>query len=102
MRYLELKPNDEKNKQRYGFLESPKLRKYFLDYLFYFLLLPYAPNKQPVVNPVSTGTPTLSNVQQIAATNPTPDIPACMSESIYKRYCVQIEILFNDSFQFLK
>lgn len=90
LRHLELKPNEEINKQKYGFQQQLKLKKSFLDYLYYFLLLPYAPNKQPTTaaasNPPATALTNLSiSPPPAPAANPTPEIPACLSESIYKR-----------------
>ncbi len=73
LKHLDLKPNDNINKEKYGLINSASLRKYFLDYLFYFLLLPYSVNK-----PAATDS-TATNVV-------TPEIPACMSEILYKRY----------------
>ena len=88
LKHLDLKPNDNINKEKYGLVNSPKLRKYFLDYLFYFLLLPYAPSK-PAVAAVQT--PSTDNTATAAAAAVTsqpavPEIPACMSETIFKRY----------------
>ncbi|RNA28281.1 proteasome-associated ECM29 -like protein [Brachionus plicatilis] len=70
IRFLDLKPNDSKCKEKFGFIESDKLRKQFLDYLLNYLLLPYNQNK-------STSS---SNVPAQS------EIPACMSDSIYKRF----------------
>jgi len=79
LRHLELQPNDPVNKIKFGFTDSPNLRKKFLDYLFYFLLLPYGSNKQP---------PALTTV----SAEPVSDIPACMSEAIYKRFKTDVNL----------
>ena len=91
LRFLELKPNDEANKLKYGFTNSFKLRKHFLDYMFYFLLLPYAANKP--VAAASSSQPT------VAAQ---PETPACMSESIYKRFKLDINMENGDELERLK
>ncbi len=91
LRYLELKPNDPVNKEKFGFSDSPKLRKQFLDYLFYFLLLPYATNKQPLANTASnTAAP---------ATSPVQEIPACLSEAIYKRFKTDVNLEDGDELE---
>lgn len=84
LKHLDLKPNDNINKEKYGLEKSPKLRKYFLDYLFYFLLLPYSPSK-PVV-PVAVASTDNSASASLVAPPTAPEIPACMSEIIFKRY----------------
>ena len=54
-----------------------------MDYLFYFLLLPYATNK-PAAAPIPT--PGTQPVATTPPVNQAPEIPACMSDIIYKRY----------------
>ena len=102
IRYLELKQNDKSNKEKFGLLNSPKLRKYVLDYFFYCLLLPYSStntaNKIPVSSNVNSNTSLTAgsvvdanSAFSASASTTTPftqanEIPACLSENIYKRY----------------
>jgi hypothetical protein len=99
IRYLELKPSDSSNIKKYGLESSPKLRKQFITYLFHFLLLPY--NQNPVVKPsvsnensnagaASTAGVAASPVNTNTSINmpdaPISETPACLSESVYKRF----------------
>jgi proteasome component ECM29 len=115
---LELKQNDNSNKLKYGLNNSPKLRKYFLDYLFYFLLLPYASQNKPANTATSTPMTTLppltgnsaedTNIlaQAAAAASisqaQTNDVPACMSENIYKRFKNDFNLENGDEIEQLK
>ena len=100
LRYLDLKPNDNKCKEKYGFLNSPKLRKQFLDYLFYYLLLPYTQNKPTVTTPNQN--PSSTPITTPPATNTQPEIPACMSEAIFKRFKNDINLENGDEIEQLK
>ena len=106
LRYLELKPNDETNKQKYGFQQELKLKKSFLDYLFYFLLLPYAPNKPAAPAAATAPATALTNLSisppQAPATNPTPEIPACLSEAINKRFKTDVNLDNGDELEKIK
>ena len=98
---LELKQGDSSNKEKYGLENSPKLRKNLIDYLFYFLLLPYTTNTAPKLPPLTQTTTPSTNQQQTqppqtststptqaqtTTANPAPETPACFSESVYKRF----------------
>ena len=89
------------NKEKYGLENSPKLRKQLIDYLFYFLLLPYSSNTAPKLPPLAqTTSPSTTQLQtqapqtstsapaltQATPASTTPETPACLSESIYKRF----------------
>ena len=74
LKKLELKPNDNSNQRKYGLETAPLLRKYLLDYLFHFLLLPYSTSNNT------------ANVATAAATAQVIETPACLSEVIYKRF----------------
>ncbi|CAF0720691.1 unnamed protein product [Brachionus calyciflorus] len=102
LRYLNLKPNDNKCKEKYGFVNSPKLRKQFLDYLFYYLLLPYTQNiNKPV--PTQTTQPSVPLAQQPnPSTSSQSEIPACMSEAIYKRFKNDINLENGDEIEQMK
>jgi proteasome component ECM29 len=81
---LDLKPNDSVNNKKYSFENKPKLRKYFLDYLFQLLLLPYSTHQQQQQQqstPLETPLVTTTN-----------EIPACMSESSFKRFKLDLNI----------
>lgn len=109
IKHLELKPNDNKSKEKYGFLNSSKLRKQFLDYLFFVLLLPYSQNtNKPLVTTSTTitatpGNPPMSLLPQTPQTStpsaPASEIPACLSESIYKRLKNDINIENGDELE---
>lgn len=85
IRSLELKIGDTSYVNKYSLKDSPRLRKHFLDYLFYFLLLSYAPSKTAVTYAEASvpSSPAVAAAAAVVAT--TDEIPACMSESIYKR-----------------
>jgi hypothetical protein len=94
IRYLELKPSDSSNIKKYGLENSPKLRKQFITYLFHFLLLPY--NQNPVVKPPvsnenagtagAAASPVNTNTSINMPDAPISETPACLSESVYKRF----------------
>lgn len=102
IRYLSLQPNDNPNKIKYGLVNSPKLRKYFLDYLYYFLLLPYSTNiAKPVVNDESNANTTAVSSTPSNVT-PVSDIPAGFSETIYKRFKNDFNLDNGDEIEQLK
>ena len=102
LKYLDLKQNDNSNIEKYGLLNSPKLRKQFLDYLFNFLLLPYSYSQDASAPPTSTNQSIATANLQSLTTSPTsqpvqpvqPEIPACLSESIFKQF--KNDILLNE------
>jgi hypothetical protein len=77
LKHLELNINDSINLTKYGLENNLKIRKYFLDYLFNYLLLPY---ESPA------GKPTTASAQATEATTTTSEIPSCMSEKVYKQF----------------
>jgi proteasome component ECM29 len=116
---LELKQNDNSNKLKYGLNSSPKLRKYFLDYLFYFLLLSYSSQTKPANNsgggaaaltplpPLTGNSVEDTNILTQAAaaasiSQQASDVPACMSESIYKRFKNDFNLENGDEIEQLK
>jgi proteasome component ECM29 len=107
LKYLDLKQNDNSNIEKYGFVNSPKLRKLFLDYLFNFLLLPYTQNA-PV--PSSTNVQlALSNTTAITTSPPSqssqpsqPEIPACLSESAFKQLKNDVNLENGDEIEEIK
>ena len=92
IKYLELKQNDNSNIEKYGLVNSPKLRKHFLDYLFNFLLLPYTQN--------TPGTAIADNNQQSA--NQGPEIPACLSEAAFKQFKNDVNFENGDEIEQIK
>ena len=77
-----------------------QIKEYFLDYLFYVLLLPYSSNNlnKQAVNTTPSNASSLNNSAQLneipnqtdttlltSNTPPNTEIPACLSENIYKR-----------------
>ena len=110
MKYIELKHNDQSNRTKFGLASSPKLRKYFLDYMFHFLLLPYstaqtskpaAPSSEPTAES-SNGAVALTSEEASAlptTTTPSSEVPACMSEAIYKRFKADINLDNGDELE---
>lgn len=94
LKCLELNVNDSINVVKYGLNDMPKIRKYFLDYLLNYLLLPYElPTTTNATKPIqqqqqasnaneSTNTPPQAQAQP----PPTSEIPACLSEKLYKQF----------------
>ena len=78
LNHLELNINDSVNSVKYGLEINQKIRKYFLDYLFNYLLLPYEYPQNAVK--AATQQPQTSEVP------PTSEIPSCMSEKVYKQF----------------
>ena len=108
LKHIELKVNDNTNKLKYGMEDAPKLRKSFLDYLFYFLLLPYSPYPPRSTLPSVTTTTTTSNQPPSAsaalspstnATTVSSDTPACMSDAIYKQFKKDIDVDNGDELE---
>lgn len=109
MRYIELKHNDQSNRTKFGLANSPKLRKYFLDYMFHFLLLPYSTTQtsKPVVassDQTESSNGAASSASEEAsvlptATTPSSEVPACMSEAIYKRFKADINLDNGDELE---
>ena len=75
-----------------------------MDYLYFLLLLPYASNKQAVANQASaTGAQQQeTTTAATAAVNPAPETPACMSESIYKRFKADLNLENGDELEKVK
>jgi hypothetical protein len=67
-------------------------------------LLPYASNKQAVANQASaTGAQQQeTTTAATAAVNPAPETPACMSESIYKRFKADLNLENGDELEKVK
>lgn len=84
-KYLELNINDSVNLTKYGLESNPKIRKYFLDYLFNYLLLPYeSPKNASAAAAATIQQPTAAgNETQTSATS---EIPACMNEKTFKQF----------------
>ena len=110
LKYLDLKQNDNSNIEKYGLLNSPKLRKQFLDYLFNFLLLPYSYSQDASAPPTSTNQSLATANLQSLTTSPTsqpvqpvqPEIPACLSESIFKQFKNDINLYDGDEIEEIK
>jgi hypothetical protein len=124
LKYLDLKFNDNLNKKQYGLVNSPKIRNYFLDYLFYTLLLPYSANSLAInkaatttqvpsaIGAVLNSTPTegafteLSHQQRVAQsavqsqqTSINNELPPCFSENVYKRFKNNINLENGDELE---
>jgi proteasome component ECM29 len=116
---LELKQNDNSNRVKYGLASSPKLRKYVLDYMFYFLLLPYSLHQTsskaghspasvmstlPPLTDETGGLAAQAAAASIiaAAQAAASEVPACMSEAIYKRFKSDVNFDNGDEIEQLK
>ncbi len=106
---MELNINDSANVAKYGLEASPNIRKIFMDYLLNYLLLPYeSANVKP---PVSTtqqpqSQEQLQNAQTnsivnepIVTTAAASEIPACMSEKLYKQFKNDVNLLDGDELE---
>ncbi len=106
LKYLELNINDSANIGKYGLTDKPKLRKYFLDYLFNFLLLPYETLPPTATKATakdsqaqSDGAGSSSIAQPATQLNET---PPCLSERIYKQFRSDVNLDNPDELEELK
>lgn len=90
LKYLELNRNNSSSfAHKYSLSGQPKHRKKLLDYLFNFILLPYEPSKLIVAKTNDTPNDTASKSE----------IPACMSEKIYKQFKQDINLENTDELE---
>ena len=102
LKYIEPKQNDNSYKEKYGLMNQPKLRRSFLDFLFYFLVLPYSVSQanKPATNSVtSTGASNEPSSSTASNSNPITETPACLSETIHKRFKTNLNLDDGDELE---
>ena len=96
LKCLDLNINDSSNTTKYGLENIPKIRKYFLDYLFNYLLLPYESlSGKPTTTASNSSQPQeLANLVPGAEANNSNnnEFPACMSEKVYKQFKTDVNL----------
>ena len=100
VKHLDLSAYNGEQTRKYGLPEQPKLRKYFLDYMLNYLLLPYDLNKKPSAPvPQANSQQTPNDATTTVASNPTSEVPACLNEKVYKQFKADLSTESEDEIE---
>ena len=100
IKHLDLSAYNGEQTRKFGLAEQPKLRKYFLDYMLNYLLLPYDLNKKPSAPaPQANGQQPPTDAITTATSNPASEVPACLNEKVFKQFKADLSTESEDEIE---